>query len=351
MVRPEAEIFLGLQKEGFNITVMTYPGTIYGERFKESGIRVIEFHPEKKFHTPSIRIIRKELLEGGYHILQLFNSKAFSNGIRAARNIPVKVVLYRGYKGHIHWYDPAMYLKYLHPRVDKIICVTKAIEEDIKKHSVFVKHKGVTILKGHDLNWYRDVRPLNSFEKYSIPADAFVVICVAHVRPMKGIPYLLKATHFLPENEPIHFLFAGKGFDKPGIQKIIRQSPFRNKIHCIGYTADPLPLVAAADIFIMPSIKGEGLNKAVLEAMALGVAPVVTDIPGNEELVTNNLNGLMVPARKPGALAEAILNLYKDGELRKRLGINAREHIRTHLNLETTIQETKALYTQLASGL
>jgi len=348
-VRPEAEIFVGLQKEGFDITVMTYPGTAYGEKFKSAGIRIIEFHPEKKFHRPSIRFIRKELKQGGYHILQLFNSKAFLNGIIAARNLPVKVVLYRGYKGHIHWYDPAMYFKYLHPRTDKIICVTKAIEDDIRRNSIFVKHKGITIHKGHDPEWYQDVKPISSFEQFGIPANAFVLICTANVRRMKGIPYLLKATPFLPQGEPIHFLFAGKDFDKPGILQLIDKSPYKKNIHCIGYVKDPLPLVAASDIFVMPSVRGEGINKAVVEAMALGIPPVVTDIPGNEVLVINNLTGLMVPAKNPQALAKAIITLYTNRDLRKKLGANAREHIKNNLNIVSTIQKTKALYISLAS--
>jgi glycosyltransferase involved in cell wall biosynthesis len=351
LARPEAEIYLGLQREGLDITIMTYPGTIHGERFKKAGIKVIEFHPDKKFHRPSIRFIRNVLKEGGYHILHLYNSKASSNGLIAARNIPVKVVLYRGYAGHIHWYDPTLYLKYFHPRVDKIVCVTKAIEEEIKRNSVFVKHKGVTIIKGHDLDWYGDVKPVASFEEYGIPRGAFVVICVAHVRPMKGIPYLIEATHFLPEKEPIHFLFAGKGFDQPEIVNTIKRSPFREKIHCIGFQENPLPLVAAADLFVLASTRGEGINKAVIEAMSLGVPPVITIIPGNTDIVTDNQCGLLVPPKNPEALAQAILQLYTDTGLRKKLGANAREHIKNNLNIEGTVQKTKELYTGLVSEI
>lgn len=348
--RPEAELFIGLQKAGLDITIMTYPNAAWTPYFKEAGIRVIESHPVKKFHKPSIKLIRKELTDGGYHILHLFNSKASSNGIPAAKNLPLKVLLYRGYAGHVHWYDPTQYLKYLHPRVDKIWCITHEIEETIRKNSLFVKHKGITILKGHDPQWYSHVQPTASLAQYGIPDDAFTVICLANVRPMKGIPYLLKATHHLPPGSPIHFLFAGKGFDKKHIQLLISSSPYKNNIHCIGYIADPLSLVAASQVFVLPSIKGEGLSKSTMEAMSLGIAPIVSDIPGNMELVIPEQSGIVVPAKDAPALAKAVFRLFENADLRKTIGQQAKEHMRTDLNITVTIEKMKELYGKLAGS-
>lgn len=101
-VRPEAELFIGLQQAGLEITVMTFDQAAYIQRFEAAGIRVIGFHPERKLDFVAIRIIRQELRTGGHHILHLFNSRAILNGIQAASGLPVKVVLYRGYTGHIH---------------------------------------------------------------------------------------------------------------------------------------------------------------------------------------------------------------------------------------------------------
>lgn len=350
-VRPEAEIFLGLVKEGFDITIMTYPGTVYGEKFREAGINVIEFHPEKKFHRPSIRRIRKELEEGGYHILHMFNSLASSNGIFAARHLPVKVLLYRGYTGNIHWYDPAIYLKYFHPRVDKIFCIAKAIENMFRKNSVFVKNKAITIAKGHHPDWYKEIRPVASFEKFGIPPGAFVITNVGNVRPMKGIPYLIKSTHLLPADKPVHLLLIGRGFDKPKIRDLINKSPIKQKIHCPGFVSDPLSLVAASDLFVLASVKGEAITKSVIEAMSLGVAPVITEIAGNADLVIHNQCGLVVPSKNPEALAKAILTLYENPELRIKMAVAAQEHIRKNLHIDSTIGKIKALYTEMADEL
>lgn len=133
-VRPEGEIFIGLQKMGeVEIEVMTQGHTEYAQRFREAGIKVIDFQPKKKFDKTTVQFIRQILIEGKHQILHLFNNKAIVNGIRAAWDLPVKVVTYRGYLGNMEWYNPASYLTHLNPRIDKITAVSDAIRDDLRR--------------------------------------------------------------------------------------------------------------------------------------------------------------------------------------------------------------------------
>ena len=127
--RPEAEIFVGLKKMGHDITIMTYPDAVYIDRFEQNGIRVIRRHPVKRYDVEFIRFLRSELKQGTYDILQLYNNKAISNGIRSARNIDVKVVVYRGASWNMSWMNPVNYLKFFHPRADYAICNSEEIRE------------------------------------------------------------------------------------------------------------------------------------------------------------------------------------------------------------------------------
>ncbi|HHM21025.1 MAG TPA: glycosyltransferase family 1 protein, partial [Bacteroidetes bacterium] len=68
-VRPEAELFLGLKKSGVEVDIMTYGDAQYVEKFKSAGIRVIDFHPEKKLDKKEIKRIREELIEARPDIL------------------------------------------------------------------------------------------------------------------------------------------------------------------------------------------------------------------------------------------------------------------------------------------
>jgi glycosyltransferase involved in cell wall biosynthesis len=346
--RPEAEVFIGLAKMGFQIHIMTYKDSEYVKEFEAAGIHVIDFHPEKKLDKSEIRRIREYIVEKEIDIMQLFNSKAIINGIQAAKGLPVKVVLYRGYTGNIHWYDPTAYFKYLHPRVDKIVCNSIGVEELINRQSLFSKGKTITINKGHKLEWYKEYIPIDIRKELNIPADALLLVNVANNRKMKGIPYLLKALNYLKSESEIHLLLIGNDMDSEENLKIINQGNAKEKVHLLGFRKDVLNIVAACDVFTLSSIKGESITKSVIEAMSLGVTPVISDIPGNIELVADNESGLVFPSKNSRALSQAILKLYEDRDLCKRLGQNAKRRIANVLNHEQTLNKTKKLFEELA---
>jgi glycosyltransferase involved in cell wall biosynthesis len=89
------------------------------------------------------------------------------------------------------------------------------------------------------------------------------------------------------------------------------------------------------------------LSRAIIEAMAYGVPPVVTDSGGSPELVADGVSGFVVPVKDSKALADAIERLYRDPELRKRLGRSARERIATDFRNEDTVTQTIELYESL----
>lgn len=349
-VRPEAEIYLGLARKGFEIEVMTYGQSEYARRFRDAGIKVIDFHPQKKFSRKESLYIRQVLTEGKHDILQLFNSEAIVTGIRAAKGMDVKVVLYRGYTGNIHWYDPTAYLKFLHPRVDKVICNSKGVEELLHRQLFFRNDKAVTINKGHRLDWYEAIEKIDLGKEYGIPEDAFVMACVANNRKMKGVPYLLKAFHHLPPGLPVHLLLLGRDMDSPSNLRIAESSAYAENIHFPGFIPDVLRTVSACDVFVLPSLFGESITKSVLEAMSLGLCPLITDIPGNLELVEEGKNGIVVPKKDSKALAHTILELAEDQEKCRTYGKASKQRIREVLNNERSIEGYARLYQSLFSG-
>jgi glycosyltransferase involved in cell wall biosynthesis len=349
-VRPEAEIFIGLAKLGFDIHIMTYADADYWPYFEQVGIKMIPFHPEKKFDKKEISFIRDYLLKEKPAVLHLFNGPSTINGIQAAKGLPVKVALYRGYTGNIYWWDPTAYLKYLHPRVDITVCNSLGVEELIQRNCILVKKQTVTINKGHRIEWYASTEAADLRKTFSLPEDSLVLVTVANNRRMKGVPYLLKAMQLLPADTPVYLLLIGKDMDTPGNKKILAKGPNGHKVFFTGFQKDPLALVKAADAFVLPSITGESITKSVIEAMALGTAPLITDIPGNRELVVDGENGLVVPAKDPKALSEAILKLYQQRKLCQVYGQKSVERIANVLHTDQTILQYQKLYTQLATG-
>jgi len=347
--RPEAEIFIGLAKKGFEVHVMTYPDEM-AEKLQKEGVKFIDFHPQKKFDRTEIAFIRQWLLKEQYDILHLTNSSAIINGIKAARDLPIKIVLYRGYTGNIHWYDPLAYFKYLDPRVDKIICNSKGVRDHLHKQFFFDKSKTITINKGHKIEWYSAYPPIDIRSEFEIPKDALLLVTVANNRRMKGIPYLLRAINQLPADLPIHLLLIGNNMDRPQNLAILDKGPNRSKVHFPGFRKNVLNMVAASDVFVLPSIKGESITKSAIEAMSLGIAPIITRIPGNVELVIHQESGLTVAPKDPSALQQAILNLYENPTFRRQLAENAQKRIDQHLNNDQTIEQVAKLYQSLVGN-
>jgi colanic acid/amylovoran biosynthesis glycosyltransferase len=85
-------------------------------------------------------------------------------------------------------------------------------------------------------------------------------------------------------------------------------------------------LLRRADVFLHPSLS-EGLSNATLEAMAVGLPVVVTDVGGMRELVTDGVDGFVVPPRDAAALAAALLDLAADPELREKMGERGRQRV------------------------
>lgn len=342
--RPEAEIFIQLAQRGHTIHILSYPqATYYNERFRGYGIEVIEKHPTRKAYLPYIRFLRQFIREGNYDIVHAFNSHGLTNAIWAMIGLPSKLIAYRGYAGQTYWYDPMMYTKYFHPRVDHIICLSDDIKVILSHHMPWGKYKLTTIYKGHDPEWYSSVLPVTRSE-LGFNNNDVLVSCVANVRAFKGIPYLIQSTHELPIDLPIRFVFIGNGYDKGVVNDMINQSPYRNRIHLLGYRKDVLSIVASCDASILSSTHGEALTKSVIESMCLGVPPIITDIPGNKTLVEDGDSGWVVPAKNSKAIADAIVHMTQHANERKRRGQNAIEHIRKHFHTSRTVDQFEMLY-------
>jgi glycosyltransferase involved in cell wall biosynthesis len=345
--RPEAEIFLGLHRSGVAVDVMTGGGTEYARRFRDAGMRVVDFLPPAGIRPTAVRRIREELVRGGHRVLFLLNNDAIRNGVWAAIGLPVKVVAYRGVVGNVHAWDPTSWLKILHPRIDRVVCNAEAVAADVRASLLFRRDRVVTIHKGHDVAWYEGVRPVDR-AGIGLPGDAFAVVAIANVRRMKGLRYLLEATYLV--RSPIHLVLIGRGMDRPAFRRLVEGSPMRGRIHLLGFRDDPLPVTAACDALVLPSVAGEGHPKAVIEAMCLGRPPVITDIPGPRGLVVDGESGRVVPPRDPAALAAAIDDLAADRDRARRMGEAARERIRTSFRHEETVRAFRALVEELAGS-
>ena len=333
-IRPEAEIYIGMAKRGHKVTIITHADTEYAKRFKQHNIKVIDHHPTRKVSLQSIRIVRQELLTDNYDIVYATNSKTIPNAAFACIGLDVKFVTYRGTTGGLYRHDPSAYLTHLHPRVDGIICVSEAVREDVIRRVWKNRQNVVAIHKGHDLSWYN--MPAADLREFGIPGNSFTVICAVNARPSKGINVILDASYYLADINNLHILLVGKNMDSEPYATLIKNSPMKDRIHLTGYRHDAPELIVASDVLVQPSIRGEGLPRAVMEAMGYGTPPIITTTGGGKEVVEEGITGFIVPIKDPRAIADRIRTLYQQPELLAQMSKHCREKLATDLSSQRT---------------
>jgi glycosyltransferase involved in cell wall biosynthesis len=350
--RPETELFIGLKKAGVEISVIGNPTGKHYHRLKEAGVDSYDLILKNRFDIQGIRFIRGILAQKHFDILYCFNNPAASNALIASRGMTLKIITYRGTIGNVSFLSPASWTTHLHPRVDRIVCVSNAVRDFlVRMHCCGLRlqpENVVTIYKGHAISWYL-THPAD-LNEFNIPGDAFTVCFAGRNRPHKGIDDLLNSAKWLPKDAPIHFILMGKLETDKRLCSLVEKSPFPDRIHLTGYRNDVPAVAAACDTFIMPSTKREGLSRAVIEAMSLATPPVVTNVGGLPELVVHQVSGLVVPPKDPAAIASAIMELYEHPDKKKKMGDQAKLRIQNQFNITTTIAKTQQLFEQLMAS-
>jgi glycosyltransferase involved in cell wall biosynthesis len=142
---------------------------------------------------------------------------------------------------------------------------------------------------------------------------------------------------------PLTLLIAGDGPLRPEVERAASAGG-GDAVRVLGFRKDIRRVLAAADFFVISSER-EGLSFALLDAMSLGLAPVVSDAPGNVEAVRET--GIVVPYRSPNGLAEAFACLVEDAERRTALGRKARDRVRLYFDVNAMIERTRHVYDSL----
>lgn len=345
-------MFIGLRRAGVQLEIMCPDDAPHRQKLIDGGVTVHTLKLTGRLDRNGVTEIRRRLAEGRFHILHAFNNRAVSNGLRAAKGLGVKFIAYRGIEANVSVFDPASWTTYLHPRVDKIICVADAIRRYLASMKFlwweFPAGKAITIHKGHDLGWYQ--APAVARSEFGIPQDAFVIGCTANERPRKGLPYLIAAAKLLPRDADIHFLLIGN-IDGSKTMQSIAESPSRDRIHLAGFRQDAPQVLASCDACILPALKREGLPKGIIEGMVYAVTPIVTNSGGSPELIEQGRSGLIIPPGSSQAIADAILQLYEDRAKCKKMGTAAQQRIERDFHISKTVEQTLVVYRELCDQI
>jgi glycosyltransferase involved in cell wall biosynthesis len=139
---------------------------------------------------------------------------------------------------------------------------------------------------------------------------------VGRLDPVKRIPVLIEAMTRLPM--PFRLDLFGQGSERVALQQQIERLSLRDRVTLVGAVTRPQTALGQIDVLVLPSL-AEGFGLVLIEAMAAGIPVVATDAPGIRTVVSNDVNGLLVPIDDPAALAQAIERVTSDRALQIRL--------------------------------
>jgi glycosyltransferase involved in cell wall biosynthesis len=185
---------------------------------------------------------------------------------------------------------------------------------------------------------------LSRFTPQPPPAAIRRIVTVANLRAEKGHDTILAAAPAILARHPdATFTFAGDGPRREALELLARALGVGGRVRFLGECQDVAPVLAAADLFVLPS-RSEAFPNAVIEAMAAGLPVVASRVGGIPEVVRHGENGVLVPADDQDALADAVLGLMDRRDQAAALGAAARRDVARDYTIDRMVERFEDLY-------
>lgn len=346
-----------LRRRGWDITV-TVPGEGWlTETLQKDGVPVERVDPavvrrvlsasewaslvSRRLPTAARRIRRL----ASSHDLVHVNSSVILGGLVGARlsRRPVVCHLRESYADH-----PAawrLYGPFLRATSDAVIAVSGGVADEARRGGL--EDRTEVIHNGVDLGPLAGSQPDGRYGP---------IVMVGRINGWKGQPDLVRAVRSLHDRgHPVEVKVAGdvfRGGDRyrRELVDLIRKMDLERSVELLGYVHDVPRLLTGAGVYVQPSARPEPFGLALVEAMAAGLPCVATDAGGPRDIIDHGRTGLLVPARDPGALADALEQLVTDPSLRRRLGAAAKKEAFSRFTPAREADGIEALYRRLLGG-
>lgn len=267
--------------------------------------------------------------------------------VAIAAGTPIKIMSRRSLSGYQqNWPTVARLERSLHERMDAVIGNSRAVvrellDEGIPKSKVRLIYNGIPFAALQSREQARQSLGLDS--------GMLVGAVVANLIHYKGHRELVRSLSHVAANlsTPWRILVAGRDHGiRAELEALADARGIKEQIQFLGEHANVPQLLAAADFGLLTS-REEGFSNVILEGMAAGLPMIVTDVGGNPEAVLDGETGCVVPPYRPKAIADAILRLARNPELRRHLGEEARHRAEDKFSIERCVEAHADLYQDL----
>lgn len=218
-----------------------------------------------------------------------------------------------------------------------VVTPCEAVADFVREHvgvpaeRVFAVHNGVSPTWG-------PVAPATDREEMTI---AWLGV----MQPVKRLPALVRAVAGVPGTR---LLLIGDGPERSRVEAEVAATGLGGRTELAGFLADPAPLVARADVLVLPSA-AEACPMALLQAMSCGIPVVASHAGGIPEIVRDGVDGILVATGDDQALRAALERLARDAALRRAMGVSARERVLDHFTLRHCAERMESVYTRVCA--
>jgi glycosyltransferase involved in cell wall biosynthesis len=231
--------------------------------------------------------------------------------------------------------------------VSGYIAVSEQVKDSLVQVIGPIQDKIAVICNGVDLKRYS--RPVDKplvRRQLGLDAQAFLIIMVGTLREPKGHCYMIEAmSELVPRHPNMHALFVGDGELREELQAQVARLGLVEHIHFLGNRSDVPDLLAASDLFALPSL-WEGLSMALLEAMASGLPIMASAVSGTVQAITAGETGLLFPAGDVPAFVAAIEQVLSNPARAQQMGLAARQRVEAEFSADQQAKAHIALYRQ-----
>jgi glycosyltransferase involved in cell wall biosynthesis len=319
--------------------IMAPVSSLFRSKANAMGAKIVSWKPRHALDPWAILTLIRLLKKYRVNLVHSHSSRAsiFAQIAASLSNIPVVLTFHQplcalvyenGSMGNFkRWYWLYLKISKVLNRLltNRIIHVSSRAQNEAFELGLAPSDKTVVIRNGVDVSKFSRNKSICDYRKKNgVPRELMVITCIGRLHDQKGIDLFLDSIKIIePYMEKTQVWIVGDGPRRIDLKNQADKLGLTNVVRFWGFKSEIVEILEASDIFVLPS-RFETGPIVVLEAMAVGLPCVVTDVGENFYVIEQDVSGIIVARENPKALAKALKTVLKDADLRRQMGEAAR---------------------------
>ena len=340
----------GLVKRGHELRLILEPDSPIAGMAMDKHLPVTLMRMRKSSYPRAIVSLRALLSRHRPEILQVNSSRDSWIGAMASRLIRPRPKLLR--IRHISApLNRNLMTRLLYRHLFDMVVVTGGdkTKRELVERDGLAAHRVAAFPIGLDVDYFRPAAPDRDLRlEFGLAKGHLLVGLVSYLRSYKGHEYFIEAARIIASRrDDVTFVIVGEGPEERSIRDQISQLRLQSRIRMLGFRQDLLNVFRSFNVFAIPSVEGDTIPQALMQALAVGIPVVSTTVGSIPDVVLQGETGFVVPPRDADALAERIAALLDDEVLRARMGAQGRALVQREYSLEHMLDRMEHVYKRL----